>query len=310
MERKAILFIFLIFSLLLSGCGSGKETVNNPGTADVLKIYTTVYPLKDFSEKIGGKYVEVETVYPPGTDEHSYEPTQKDIIEMANGHFFFYIGYGLEGFVQKVGPILENEGVKVVAVGEKVHIDDSRQVNHDDHHHGNIDPHIWIDPLYAKELARHIKNELAEAKPEQKKYFEKNYESLAKQLDEFHNRLTSVAKNAKVKKFVVSHAAYGYWEKRYGLEQIHISGISTSQEPSQKKLTQVMNEVEKGNFKYILTEQNISNKLVDVVRRETDTSVLTIHNLAVLTERDIKNNEDYLSIMKKNIDTLEKALNQ
>ena len=42
-----------------------------------------------------------------------------------------------------------------------------------------------------------------------------------------------------MKEILVSHAAYGYWEQRYGLKQIPIAGISASDEPSQKQLADI-----------------------------------------------------------------------
>ena len=47
-----------------------------------LSVYTTVYPLQYFTERIGGEHVDVQSIYPPGADEHSFDPTQKDMIAL------------------------------------------------------------------------------------------------------------------------------------------------------------------------------------------------------------------------------------
>ena len=44
---------------------------------DQISIYTTVYPLQYFTERIGGDAVNVQSIYPPGADEHTFDPTQK-----------------------------------------------------------------------------------------------------------------------------------------------------------------------------------------------------------------------------------------
>lgn len=317
-KGKLILLMFsFVLTLILTGC----NTENNDHSSETktdgkVTVFTTVYPLADFTKKIGDDYVKVESIYPPGVDEHSYEPTQKEIMEMANGDLFFAIGYNLEGFIEKAKPVLENEGVKVVAVGEQIQIEDHHEDAEEDiesekdgHHHGSVDPHIWLDPVYSIELADVIKDQLIEEMPEHKATFEKNYESLKGQLEELNNKFAKVAEQAQVKEFVVSHAAYGYWEERYGLKQLNISGISTSEEPSQKQLMKIVDTVKKNHLQYILVEQNVHNKLVDVIQSETDASILSIHNLAVLTENDLKNGEDYFSIMEKNLETLKTALN-
>lgn len=319
MKKLTIAIITGILIIFLAGCNAENT---NKDTEGKLIVYTTVYPLEDFTEKIGGDYVFVESIYPPGVDEHSFEPTQKDIIDMSNGDLLFYIGYNLEGFMNNAESILKDEGVEVIAIGEKVHLNESEEAHqehenevheeengHEGHHHGNIDPHLWLDPIYAKEMAEAIKDALSEEMPEQQTYFEENFSNLEKQLDDLHEQLKSVAETAKVKEFVVSHAAYGYWEGRYGLKQLNISGISTTQEPSQKQLIEIIDEIEKNNIQFILYEQNVSSNLVDVIQKETGASTLPVHNLSVLTESDIEKGEDYFSLMNKNAETLKQALN-
>ena len=88
-----------------------------------LTVYTTVYPLQFFTEEIGKDAVKVETIYPPGTDEHTFDPSQKDIIKLANSDLFIYVGLGLEGFVEKAKTTLENEKVTMLAAGEHIHIE-------------------------------------------------------------------------------------------------------------------------------------------------------------------------------------------
>jgi len=114
--------------------------------------------------------------------------------------------------------------------------------------------------------------------------------------------------NKEMKKIIVSHAAYGYWEDRYGIEQISISGLSSSDEPSQKELAQIVKFAEKEEIQYIIFEQTGSNRLAEIIRENIDAEKLFIHNLEVLTDEDIENGEDYISIMERNLQTLDEAL--
>ncbi|RIP13987.1 zinc ABC transporter substrate-binding protein, partial [Staphylococcus gallinarum] len=63
----------LAFMVVLAGCGKGES--DNTKSNEKIKINTTVFPLKSFAEQIGGKHVEVNSIYPAGTDLHNYEPT-------------------------------------------------------------------------------------------------------------------------------------------------------------------------------------------------------------------------------------------
>ncbi|PLR86970.1 metal ABC transporter solute-binding protein, Zn/Mn family [Bacillus sp. V33-4] len=348
--KKLLVFISILLpiSIFLSGCNN-KETPEQ-GEDQALKLYTTVYPLQYFTERIGGKYVDVKTIYPPGADEHTFEPSQKDMLKLAEADAFIYIGLGLEGFVEKAKHTLENEKVTLVAAGDHVdlntvnhdhvradndeHSDDS-QADHskaDSHSHGDdsthteentdssnqaddhghdhdIDPHVWLDPLYSIELAEAVKEVLTEKLPEQESLFQENFDKLAGELDELHHEFEKVAETASHREMIVSHAAYGYWETRYGIEQLSISGLSTASEPTQRDLEQIIALADQHGLQYILTEQNVSSKFSEIVQKEIGAETMTLHNLSTLTEKDIKAQETYLTIMQKNLQTLEKALN-
>ncbi|MBT2693009.1 zinc ABC transporter substrate-binding protein [Bacillus sp. ISL-55] len=339
MKKTAfILSIFMVFAAFLSGCG--QNATDQKKNDDLFQVYTTVYPLQFFAQQIGGDYVNVETVYPPGADEHTFEPSQKDMMALADADLFFYIGLGLEGFVDKASKTLKNEDVKMVPVGESLHLDEaahedevhtedsSTEEGHDEkthdeeehadeehseedgHNHGDFDPHVWLDPIYANELALAIKEQLSEQMPEHKDTFEQNYTELTAQLKDLDKVFSKVIGSAKRKEILVSHSAFSYWEERYGIQQISISGQSTTNEPSQKELQKLITYAKDEKIKYVLNEQNFNSKLAKMVQEEIGAKSLTLHNLSVLTDEDLKNNETYFTLMEKNIATLGKALNE
>ena len=99
---------------------------------DQISIYTTVYPLQYFAERIGGDAVNVQSIYPPGADEHTFDPTQKDMIALADADLFFYIGLGLEGFVENAEKTMKNEHVKMVATADAITEDMLERHDHDE----------------------------------------------------------------------------------------------------------------------------------------------------------------------------------
>ena len=321
--RKQLIALFILLAVtLLSACADStpQHTEKSP---DKLSIYTTVYPLQYFAERIGGEHAEVHTIYPPGADEHTYEPSQKDMIALAESDLFFYIGLGLEGFAEKAKTSLKNEDVTIVAAADKINLGNSghdEEQSHEDkehgheedehgHSHGGIDPHIWLDPVYAKELAKTVMDGMAEKAPENRAVFVKNYEKLIADLDNLDKQFKDAAASAKNKEIIVSHAAFGYWESRYGIKQTSIAGMSTASEPTQKDMEKIISTVRKNGIKYILVEQNVSSKLAQAVHKETGAKIIHIHNLATRTDKDIANKETYFTLMEQNVDTLKKAMN-
>lgn len=316
MKLRAVLSIILTSTLTLFGCNKQEHPAPSIAgkTDNKLIIYTTVYPLQDFTQKIGGEHVQVESVYPPGVDAHTYEPTAKTMQHIADSDAFIYVGQGMEGFVERIVKTLENERVKFVEATAGIdlllanHTHEDEHAHEDEHDHGDVDPHIWLDPIYSIQMAETIKQTLTELKPEAKNDFEQNFASLKQQLEQLDSQFQQLIKGAKRKEILVAHAAYGYWEKRYGLKQISVTGLSPTNEPSQKQLASIIQTAKEHDIRYIFFEQNVTSKIAEVVKNEIGADVLILHNLEARTDDDIKNNKDYFAIMNDNISALKKAL--
>lgn len=315
--KKIIIFLSLLlpFILVLSACTKEEQS---PNGKDQLTLYTTVFPLQYFAERIGGKYVNVDTIYPPGADEHTFEPSQKDMMELADSDLFFYIGLGLEGFVESAKKTLKNENVTLVATADNLDLAEEEHHEEEGEHHEeesdeehvhDVNPHVWLDPLYSKEMALVMRDALIKKMPEKKALFEENFQQLATELEALNREYEETISTAKHKQMIVTHAAFGYWEQRYGIEQISISGLSTSNEPSQRELEKIISLADQEGLQYILFEQNVQSKLAEIVQKEIGARALPIHNLAILTKENISDNETYFSLMKQNLESLNTALN-
>ncbi|MGE7113889.1 metal ABC transporter solute-binding protein, Zn/Mn family [Lysinibacillus sp. NPDC047702] len=339
MKKAFFLFLVTVLALFTAACGDKSSTTSpkQSENKEKMTIFTTVYPLSYFTERIGGDFVEVSSIYPAGANEHTFEPTQKDMMKLADADIFFYIGLGLEGFVENAKKTLAKEDVTMIATADHVsdeelaistghtHADDENEHEHDaateeehshsedehghdDHDHGSIDPHVWLSPTISQDLALSIKDTLSEKMPEQKATFTANYEALVKELQELDQSFKAMADKAPEKTFFVSHAAFGYIAGQYGLTQMPIAGLNSQNEPSQKELTAIVDKANDLHIHYILFEQNVSSKLAEVIQKEVGAESLVLHNLSVLTADDVKNKETYFTLMNKNIKTLETAL--
>ncbi|XQY91108.1 metal ABC transporter solute-binding protein, Zn/Mn family [Metabacillus sp. HB246100] len=369
MKKYTILVTGMILSLiLLAGCNAENETTAENQSEEKLNLYTTIYPLEDFTKKIGGDLVNVQNIFPPGADAHTYEPTTKIMVDIANSDGLIYSGVGLESFATKIQTSLEKEDVAFINAGEGLELVDmhsednhaaeedthsedehaaeedthsedehaAEEEDHSDHehaaeedthsedehaaeegthsvdehghNHGDTDPHVWIDPIRSITLAENIKNALVELHPEGADTFEKNFSDLKSKLEELDTQFSTVIESSDKKEILVSHAAYGYWEDKYGLEQISVLGLSPTQEPSQKELQTIIETAKEHSIKYIVFEENVSSNITDIVQGEIGAEAVTLSNLETITEEQINNNEDYFSLMNKNLETLKKIL--
>lgn len=311
--RAKIFFLAALLLLFLSGCKG--ETADNRKEKDIITVYTTIYPIEDFTKKIGGQHVIVKSIYPAGADAHSFEPTMKTMMEVADSDLFIYNGAGLEAFIDKMKSSMKNEKVTIVEATKNIELisgEHEHSDNHEDHQETDhdTDPHVWLDPVYAVSMAENIKNALIEEKPDAKAVFEKNFDNVKETLSTIDAELKQTVQSAPRQEILVSHASYGYWEHRYGLKQISITGLSPEHEPSQKQLQSIIETVKKHGISYIIYDQNRLPKVTETIQRETGTAPLTLHNLEYITTEDEKNNKDYFSIMEENISNLKKALSE
>lgn len=308
------LFPVLLLLLILAAC-SNEENSTDDGE---LTIYTTVFPLTSFVEQIAGDTVNVESIYPPGVDMHSYEPTQKDMMSYSDGDLFMTTSNALDPVAASIAETI-NGDTKIVETAADIDtgafLDSHHAHEHDhgedeeahDHDHGSMDPHIWLSPDLAAEMAEAVKNSLAEHNPESADMYNENFEVLKSDIEEIDEQLLAITENPVNTDVYISHESIGYLAHQYGFHQIGISGLS-NQEPSQQELTEIIENIEAQNIPYILYEPNVSSSVTDVIRGETNTEPLYFNNLESLSQDDPEDST-YQSMMKKNIETLDKALN-
>lgn len=295
-------FIIISIVLLLASC-SPKHVEEK--TTD--KIFTTIYPIHFLVTELIGDEVEVQSVYPPGVDAHSYEPTTKEMLEIASGKAFIYLGLGMEGFAEKAKAALKNNDVNFIEIGQHKELF-PQAADLKASPAQEIDPHLWFDPLRMIDMANIIASQLAIYFPDQQATIKENYEQLKKAFKELDQSYQEMVAKAKKRHIIVSHGAYQYWEERYGIQQIPISGLTATDEPSQKELAHLIELAEKHQIKYVLFESHTSNKTAEIIQNSLGAKREEIHNLEVLFEEDLKAEEDYFSLMKKNLKVLEKAL--
>ncbi|MDU7033399.1 MAG: metal ABC transporter substrate-binding protein, partial [Finegoldia magna] len=243
--------------------------------SDSKKLYVSFYPIEYMAKEIAKDKIDVVNVMPKGASVHEWEPTAQDIKNLSDSKMLIVNGLGLEGWLEDVKSSLKNTEIvdssanieKIKAEEEHDHDHDheaeenhnhnhnheaeenhnhnheATENNHDHedhdhegHHHGPMDPHVWISPKNAKIEMENIKNGLVELDKDNADYYESNYQKYAKMLDELDAKYKESLENLPKKEIVVSHEAYGYLCKDYGLTQIGVKGVNAETEPDAKKM--------------------------------------------------------------------------
>ncbi|XCA83219.1 zinc ABC transporter substrate-binding protein [Exiguobacterium mexicanum] len=328
--NKKLLSVAAAGTLLLGGCASNEESGATEETSDQLTVYASTFALKSFAEEIGGDRVRVEMVIPPGADPHTYEPTSKQMTDIAEADLFLTVGHDLEPYVESMEKSLANENVTFVKTAEDVtllsaedtvhvhgedehgheeddHAEEEASHSEDDgHNHGQYDPHVWLDPMNAVSMAEAVEAAFSEQAPDYKDEFADRLSTFKEEADTLDAELKAAVDGGSKSELLVTHAAYGYLAERYGFDQLPITGLTPSEEPSQQALKRVIEEAQLHDLTHIAFEDTVTPKVAQVVQNEIGAETVTIYNLESVTKEQM--DKTYFDLMRENVKALETAL--
>lgn len=307
---KKILLVFLSVITMISAvaCSSGNNTDKDNGK---INVYTTVFPIYDFTRNIGKDKININYVVPPGVEPHDYEITPKLMKDIQNADLLIKNGLGLDSFADKIKSenklqiVDASEGIKPLTYDEE---QNHEKENHESHNHGQYDPHVWLNVDLAMKECENIKNALIKADEKNKDFYEKNYNEYIEKLKKLKSNYDENLKDKKNKSIIVSHGAYGYLCDEYKINQTSITGISPNQEPSLSKISEIANYAKKNNIKYILFDGLVNPNVAKTIADEANIKTTVLYSIDNISKKDFDNNKDYISLMNKNLETLNLVL--
>lgn len=297
MLKKFLSLALLVLLISAAGCA------NNPGSqkseTGKLNVCASFYPMYDFAKKVGGDKADVSLMVPAGTEPHDWEPSTSDIVALEKADVFVYNGAGMEMWAQDILSSLGNKSLTVVEASKGVTFIAQG---------ASSDPHVWLDPKFAKVELGNIKDTFAAIDPGNASYYEDNYTKYAAEFDELDADMRAALSACPKKDIVVAHQAFSYLCSAYGLNQIAIEGVSAESEPDPARMAEIVTLVKEKGVNVIFFEELISPKVAQSIASETGAEVAVLNPLEGLSEQDIASGEDYISVMRKNLEQLKKAL--
>ena len=273
-------------TLLLAGCG------NAPSNDKV--IYTSFYPIYDFTKRVVGDLYEVKNLTPVGAEPHDYELTNRDLEGLSTSTVNFINGLGLEHWKNALPSSIASKTFEVSSSINPMTIN------------GITDPHVWLNPMHGVAQMQNIKNKMVELDKEHKDVFESNFLKAKEAFETLDHDLMNQRKEFNNRYFAVSHAAFGYLADRYDLTMVFVNGLEPDEEPSAQAMERIASQIKEYNISTIFTEELVSPEIAEAIARETGAKLEVLNPLEGLNEEELKT-EDYLSIMKTNFAKLKEA---
>lgn len=307
MNRKIVWLSLLMSSLFLASCGQkSAEEAQEP-----IQIVATFYPMYEFTKAVVGDAGEVELLIPAGTEPHDYEPSAKDVAKIYDADVVVYNSHVFETWMADIESNLNSEKTNLIEASQKIELLSIEEADHedgeDDHHHSK-DPHVWLDPVLAKQQVQSIQESLSQQFPEKEAYFIEQSQAYIKELEALDAAYQAATINAENRSFVTQHGAFSYLAKRYNLTQEAIAGLSSEEEPTAGRLAELKTFVQENQIEVIYFEENASGKVAKTLAKETGVELAVLSTIESLTKEQQTAGESYLSIMLDNLEALKLSI--
>jgi len=267
MLKSLLLFIFLFLPFL--GMAA-------PNSATPL-VLVSIAPYKFFVERIAGDTVQVRTLVPTGRSSHTFEPTPKQAMDAGRADIWFRMG---DSFEQQLIAALQSRNTKQVIVDLRDGVDLICVEPQDGKHHGccchadGADLHVWLSARMAKIQAGTIANALSQRYPQNANLYQKHLEDFLKQLDALDQELGKILTPMKGKAIMVSHPAYAYLCRDYGLNQLPIE--FEGKDPSPRQLTWLLKQARQTNVEVVYTQPQHSDKGARLIAQELGAFIVVL----------------------------------
>ena len=312
----AIIIVIPLASLAITQPNLSSEIPTTDNSK--LQVVTSANFLYEFSQNIGKEMIDVTLLVPMGADPHDWEPTIRDTERLQEANMIIVNGIGYEHWLNSLevtdipGILVDtSNGISILdsaKYDEEKHDDHTKEDGHDDedkhdeHNHGTLDPHIWLNPVFAQLQVKNIANALSNSDPTNKNYYQSNAAIYNQELNLLDTKIRTELSGCKTD-FITFHDAFSYFSEEYGLTQhTIISSIDSHGEVTPKTLENIISLARELNIKIIFAEESTSIKTSQVIADEIGGKVL------VLSPLEIVSDETYVEKMTQNLQSLKDAL--
>ncbi len=256
------------------------------------RIVAAFYPLQYAAEQVGGSSVSVTNLTQSGVEPHDLELSAQQVGEIANADLVLYVKGFQPAVDEAIAQQAPDRAIDVSAAISRLTLD------------GAADPHVWLDPSNMSTIGTAIAERLAEISPDDAASYAKNSAALTGTMSALSSDYSAALTNCRTRTMVVSHDAFAYLAKAFGLTQVGISGLSPEAEPSPARIREVADVVAKENVNTIYYETLVDPKVAQTIADETGASAQKLDPLEGLQPGATG---DYATVMRENLATLAKG---
>ena len=282
-----------------------------PASSQKPIVSLSTYTLYEIAHTVAGESLDIRSIIPPGSDAHMFAPDPKQVAAIAGSALFVYNGAGFETWAEPFKKSLP-VSVRIVDMSGYVHLlheKEGCETEHGhDHHHGEIDPHYWLDIDNMIIMTRVIESEFSRLTPENAARYKSAAQSYIARLEQLKSDYAARLHECKNRTLVSNHDAFGYLTHANSLEDISVIGLSSDEQPSAHVIAKIIALVKEHGIKTIFFETMINDNVAQTIAKESGAQAQSLHPLENISQDELKSHQNYESIMRDNLAKLTKAM--
>ena len=265
-------------------------TIFTSANAD-LKVVASIKPIHSLASYLMDGIGKPDLIVDGYSSPHGFALKPSHAKMLQNADIIFYVGEGLENFLEKPLKsiakkaekieLMETKGLKKFKFRERNIFEEHghddhkehghKEDKHDDHHehaHGEHDPHIWLDPINAKAILSEMAEHLIEKDPNNASAYKANLKKAHKALDNLTKKVKSELKGDF--KSIVFHDAYQYFEKRFNVNVLGAFTVNTDVLPGAEQLAEIREIIEHEKVTCVFSEPQFNPDIIKAVAKDTN----------------------------------------
>lgn len=313
--RKPLIALICVFAavgfgvLMLNGTFTGykKEKVT---------VVATTFAGYDFSRQVAGDNAEVIMLLSPGEESHTYEPTPSDILKIKECDLFVYVGGESERWVDTILDSVDGE-IRTVRMMDEVTLHkndtDSHTSEHgheEGHSHGEYDEHVWTYPVNAINISEAICEGIISADRDNEEIYSENLALFRNELTKLDEAFIELSENKKRDSIIVGDRfPLRYLTIGYSVDyHAAFPGCSAQVETNPGIIAHLCQSVEAEGIPVVFKVDLSKGEVAETVSEQTGAQVETLYSCHVISADDFESGETYISLMRRNLKALERAL--
>ena len=260
-----------------------------------IKVVASIKPIHSLASYLMDGVAKPDLIVDGYASPHGFAMKPSHAKMLQNADIVFWVGEDLENFLEKPLNSIATKAEKIEfmdlkglvklkfrernifddhddhdhdehAKKEDGHDDHDDHDGHEGHHHGEFDPHIWLDPINAKTILFEMSKHLIENDPKNEATYRANLSKAYKEIDKLTANVSSELTNSVAS--IVFHDAYQYFEKRFDVNILGAFTVNTDVLPGAEQLAEIREIIEHDKVACVFSEPQFNPDIIKAVAKD------------------------------------------